>query len=379
MNIDLARNDPRHPSPRPDLPVTSVAASACTIPTDAPEADGTLTWDSTTLVLVHVHAGEAVGTGWTYAPAAAVEVIEQLLAPAVCGTDALAPVAAQEQMSRAVRNAGRSGLVAMAISAVDVALWDLAARAHGLPLARLWGGPITQVEVYGSGGYTSYEDDQLRRQLTAWTDLGLARVKIKIGESWGCDQRRDLARVALTRDHVGDDVDVFVDANGGYTVGQACRVGKELDRYGVTWFEEPVSSQNLAGLRRVRESVTADVTAGEYGHDLAYFTTMAHGSVDCVQIDATRCGGYTEWLRAAAAVAGHQLDISGHCAPYLTAPVAAVTPNLRHLEWFHDHARIEQLLFDGANDPVDGQLPVPQGPGHGLSLRYDVYDTYRVA
>jgi L-alanine-DL-glutamate epimerase-like enolase superfamily enzyme len=381
MNKDRARNDTLGPSPKPDLPVTSVAASACTIPTDAPEADGTLTWDSTTLVLVQVRAGENVGTGWTYAPPAAVAVVEQLLSPVVCGMDALAPAAAQQQMSRAVRNAGRSGLVAMAISAVDVALWDLAARLHGLPLTRLWGGPVTGVEVYGSGGFTSYDDDQLRRQLTDWTELGLTCVKIKIGASWGRDQRRDLARVAVTRDHVGDDVDVFVDANGGYNVGQACRVGKTLDEHGVTWFEEPVSSEDRAGLRRVRECVSADVTAGEYGHDIAYFTDMAQGAVDCVQIDATRCGGYTEWLRASAAVAGHNLDVSGHCAPYLTAPVAAVTPNLRHVEWFHDHVRIEQLLFEGAHDPIQGQLHSAHGDGHGhgLTLRTDVFDTYRVA
>jgi L-alanine-DL-glutamate epimerase-like enolase superfamily enzyme len=380
MSTSRVGSDVLAGSADPDVPVTSVAASACTVPTDLPEADGTLTWDSTTLVLVRARAGESVGTGWTYAPAAGAAVVEQLLGPVVCGLDALAPAAAQLRMSRAVRNAGRSGLVAMAISAVDVALWDLAARLHGLPLTSLWGAPYSNsVAVYGSGGFTSYDDDQLRRQLTAWVDLGLTRVKIKIGESWGRAERRDRSRVALTRDQVGDEVEVFVDANGGYDVGQACRVGKTLDELGVTWFEEPVSSEDLAGLRRVRESVAADVAAGEYGHVLAYFSTMAHGAVDCVQIDATRCGGYTEWLRAAGAVAGHQLDVSGHCAPYLTATVAAATPNLRHLEWFHDHVRIEQLLFEGARDPVDGRLSLVDGPGHGLTLREDVYDTYRVA
>jgi L-alanine-DL-glutamate epimerase-like enolase superfamily enzyme len=356
-----------------------VTASACTVPTDAPEADGTLAWDSTTLVLVEVRAGDCLGTGWTFAPAAAVGVVEQLLEPVVAGTDALAPAAAQQRMSRAVRNAGRPGLVAMAVSAVDVALWDLAARLHALPLVRLWGGPVADVHVYGSGGFTSYDDDQLRRQLDAWTELGLSRVKIKIGESWGRRERRDLDRVRLTRDLVGDDVEVFVDANGAYTVGQACRVGRMLDELGVTWFEEPVSSDDLPGLRQVRGSVLADVTAGEYGHDVSYFAAMAEGAVDCVQVDATRCGGYTEWLRAAATVAGHHLDVSGHCAPYLTGPVAAVTPNLRHVEWFHDHVRVEQLLFDGASSPVGGRLAIAAGNGHGLTLRRDAFDAYRVA
>jgi L-alanine-DL-glutamate epimerase-like enolase superfamily enzyme len=267
----------------------------------------------------------------------------------------------------------------MAVSAVDVALWDLAARLHGVPLTRLWGGPVTDVAVYGSGGFTTYDGDRLRAQLTGWLDLGLAAVKIKIGESWGREQHRDLARTGRTREVVGDDVEVFVDANGGYSVGQACRVGRALDDLGVTWFEEPVSSEDLDGLRLVRASVGADVAAGEYGDDLDYFTRMADGAVDCLQVDATRCGGYTEWLRAAAVAAGRHLDVSGHCAPYLTAPVAAATPNLRHLEFFHDHVRIEQMLFEGTGDPVSGRLSVVDGVGHGLTVRPDVFADHRVA
>lgn len=369
-----------HTAPgRVDAPINSVTAAACTVPTDAPEGDGTLTWSSTTLVLVEVRAGDAVGLGWTYAPAAAVSIVEELLAPSLVDTDALTPAAAQGRMSRAVRNAGRPGLVMMALSAVDIALWDLAARLHDLPLVRMWGGPIGEVEVYGSGGFTTYDDARLRDQLTSWIQLGMPRVKIKIGEAWGRAEGRDLERTALAREVIGDRVELFVDADGGYPVGQACRVGRALDDLGVTWYEEPVSSDDLAGLRRVRESVLADVTAGEYGHDVTYFARMADGAVDCLQVGATRCGGYTGWLQAAALAVGNQLDVSGHCAPYLSAPVAAATPNLRHVEWFHDHVRIEQLLLDPTPDPLDGRLRLPEGPGHGLSLRRDVFDQHRVA
>ena len=364
---------------RIEAPISSVTAAACTVPTDAPEGDGTLTWSSTTLVLVEVRAGDAVGIGWTYAPAAAVSIVEELLAPTLVDTDALAPAAAQGSMLRSVRNAGRPGLVMMALSAVDIALWDLAARLQDLPLPRLWGGPIGEVEVYGSGGFTTYDDKQLRDRLNSWLQLGMPRVKIKIGESWGRNEPRDLKRTALARQVVGDRVELFVDANGGYQVGQASRVGRALDGLGVTWYEEPVSSDDLAGLRRVRESVLADVTAGEYGHDVTYFARMADGAVDCLQVDATRCGGYTGWQQAAALAVGLQLDVSGHCAPYLSAPVAAATPNLRHVEWFHDHVRVEQLLFDPTPDPHDGRLPLPEAPGHGLSLRRDAFDKYRVA
>jgi L-alanine-DL-glutamate epimerase-like enolase superfamily enzyme len=170
-----------------------------------------------------------------------------------------------------------------------------------------------------------------------------------------------------------------VDANGAYTAKQATWVMLQAAAQDVSWFEEPVSSDDLAGLRAVRESVTADVTAGEYGYDLAYFERMcAAGAVDCLQADVSRCGGITEWQRVAAVAAAHNLEISGHCAPHLHAHVAAATPNLRHLEWFHDHVRIESRFFDGALDPAGGSItPSADAPGHGLTPRESDMEAYR--
>ena len=351
-----------------DTPIHHLETWTETIPTDAPEGDGTLTWDSTTIVLVQARAGGETGLGWTYAPAAAAQVVDGLLAEVVNGRDALAPESANEAMVRAVRNAGRPGLVGMAISAVDVALWDLAARLQGVPLHRLWGVDPRPVEVYGSGGFTTYDDDRLRAQVEGWRELGLRRVKIKIGESWGTRVERDLERTALAGKVAGD-ADLFVDANGGFSAGRAIRVGRALDDLGVVWFEEPVTSDDLPGLARVRDGVAADVTAGEYGYDLTYFERMAP-TVDCLQVDVTRCGGYTEWRRVAATAHALHVPLSGHCAPYLSLPVAAASPGLRHLEWFHDHVRIEQRLFDGCPDPTDAHLAPSDAPGHGLTLKH---------
>jgi L-alanine-DL-glutamate epimerase-like enolase superfamily enzyme len=363
---------------RTDPAIGTVRATAYTVPTDRPEADGTLAWDSTTMVVAEARSGAVAGTGWTFAPAVAARVVSDLLAPVVEGLDALAPASAQAAMVRAVRNAGRPGLVGMAISAVDVALWDLGARLLDMPLTRWWGADTQPVAVYGSGGFTTYSDGELRAQLAGWVDQGIPRVKIKIGEAWGRREARDLERTALARRTVGHDVELYVDANGAYPVGRAVRVGRRLDELGVRWFEEPVSSDDLAGLATVRAGVVADVTAGEYGYDLAYFERMA-AVVDCLQVDVTRCGGYTEWLRVAAVAAAHGIDVSAHCAPYLTAPVAAATPRLRHLEWFHDHVRIVRELVEGYADPVGGALLPADGPGHGLRLRREAAERYRVA
>jgi L-alanine-DL-glutamate epimerase-like enolase superfamily enzyme len=268
----------------------------------------------------------------------------------------------------------------MAISAVDIALWDLRARLLAVPLAILLGVVRDDVEIYGSGGFTSDSGARLRRQLEGWMDQGMLRVKLKIGQSTGTQVGRDLVRVVLAREVVGDGVDVMVDANGAYGAAQAVRMGQRLDHLGVTWFEEPVSSDDHAGLRHVREHSTADVAAGEYGDSLAYFGhLLSAAAVDCVQVDVTRCGGYTEWLRIAALAAGYGLDVSGHCAPSLSTPVALATPNLRHLEWFEDHVRIEGRFVDGFPDPSGGVVRPTDAPGHGLTVRDSDLAAYRVA
>jgi L-alanine-DL-glutamate epimerase-like enolase superfamily enzyme len=363
-----------------DTPVESVEAAVYTVPTDAPEADGTLSWDSTTMVLVRVRAGGMCGTGWTYGSAACAPVVTGKLAAVVSGRDAMDVPGAFEAMVRAVRNDGRPGAIGYAISAVDVALWDLKARLLGLSLPRLLGAVRAEVPVYGSGGFTSYSDRQLRDQLSGWAhEQRIPRVKIKVGESWGAAAGRDIARIGQAREVIGDAAELFIDANGGYTRKQAIRVMSAAADLDVRWLEEPVSSDDLDGLREIRDAVQADVTAGEYGYDLPYFRRMcAAGAVDCLQADVSRCGGITEWLRVAAVAASHGLQVSGHCAPHLHAAVATAVPNLRHLEWFHDHVRIETMFFDGALDPAGGTVRPDLGaPGLGLTLREADAERYR--
>ena len=365
---------------RCEVPIRGVRVQAYTVPTDRPEADGTIAWDSTTLVLVEIEGGGKIGLGYTYSGACVAGLIRDKLAAEIKGKDAMAPQACFEAMQRAVRNLGREGLAATAISAVDTALYDLKARLLDLPLVRLLGARRDSIPVYGSGGFTTYHDTQLTDQLTGWVrDQGIPRVKIKIGESWGTDESRDLARIRKARTIIGPDVELYVDANGGYTAAQAIRVGHAMADQDVRWFEEPVSSDDLDGLRRVRDAVAADVTAGEYGYDLPYFARMV-GTVDCLQADVSRCGGISEWQRVAALAAAHNLQVSGHCAPALHVDAALATPNLRHLEWFHDHTRIESMLFDGVTEPDPGGVlrPDPSVPGNGLTFKAADAEKYRI-
>jgi L-alanine-DL-glutamate epimerase-like enolase superfamily enzyme len=360
--------------------VESLDVSVYEFPLEEPESDGTLTWDSTTMVLVEASAGGATGVGYTYGAAACAGVVDEQLRDVAVGSDPAGVTATWGDMVRSIRNMGRPGVVSHAISAVDTALWDLWARLLGVSLVEALGGAREEVPVYGSGGFTSLTDEQLEGQLLGWVrDRGIPRVKIKIAEDWGRRAERDLERVRFARSVIGDDVELYVDANGGYTRKQAVRMAREFADSDVTWFEEPVSSDDLEGLREIRDLIDIDVAAGEYGYDLAYFARMlGAGAVDCLQVDVTRCGGISEFLRVAALAAAHGLEVSAHCAPAVSVAPCAAVPNLRHLEHFADHERIESLVFDGVLDAKDGVLrPDRTAPGNGLQVRHQDIERFR--
>lgn len=351
------------------VPISELSARAYTIPTDAPEADGTLEWDSTTLVLVTAKAGGETGIGWTYGHKAIATLVTTDLAKAVTEHDAMDVQAAWTSMVRAIRNNGRPGLSSMAIAAVDVALWDLKAKLRSMPLSRLLGRCREAVPIYGSGGFTSYSNARLQKQLQDWAQSGIGMVKMKIGS----DPVRQLQRVRAAREAIGSNVQLFVDANGAYRATEALDAAYRLAEYHVRWFEEPVSSDDLAGLREVREHAPPGmaVAAGEYGFDLTYFERMlAAEAVDVLQADVTRCAGITELLRVDGLCRARSRPLSLHCAPTLHAVAGAALETVTHIEYFHDHVRIEEMLFEGVPRPRDGALPAnDERPGLGVEFR----------
>ena len=348
--------------------IERIDAGAYTIPTDRPEADGTLAWDSTTMVLVEVRAGGHCGLGWTYAEPAVAALVRDKLAALVTGRDALDVPAAWAAMTGALRNAVTSGLSAFAVSAVDIALWDLKARLLDVSLAALLGRRRETVPVYGSGGFTTYSDQELREQLSGWAEQGIERVKIKVGS----DPAADPARVRAARDAVGPGVELMVDGNGAWTPAGALAMAERFAECDVRWFEEPVSSDDLEGLRRVRDRAPAGmaVAAGEYVTDAYGFRRLLEAqAVDVLQGDATRCGGITGVLRADALCQAYGLPFSAHCSPAVHAPVCAAMQSAVHVEWFHDHVRIERMLFDGTLEPDHGVLR-PDGGAPGLGIEF---------
>jgi L-alanine-DL-glutamate epimerase-like enolase superfamily enzyme len=354
---------------RPGVPVTSVETSVYRIPTDLPESDGTFAWHDTTMVVAEVSAGSERGIGYTYSTAAAARLIDDVVADAINGVDAMSIPAAWLAMVRAIRNLGRPGISSMAIAAVDTALWDLKAKLLGVSLLDLLGAVRSHIPVYGSGGFTSYSDAELRAQFEGWRADGIGMMKMKVGR----DAAADIGRVRVAREAIGDGCELFVDANGAYTRKQALAQAERFAEERVAWFEEPVSSDDLDGLRLMRDRAPAGMAsaAGEDGFDLPYFRGMLDaGAVDVLQADATRCAGITGFLATGALCEARSMPFSAHCAPSLHAAACCALPQAVHVEYFHDHARIEQMLFDGALVPRDGALwPDTSRPGIGIELK----------
>lgn len=360
--------------------IEDVRVSAYEIPTATEqESDGTLIWDSTTIVVVEVTAGDQTGLGYTYCDPSAGAVIQSKLADVLRDADALMPQRAWSQMQMATRQLGHDGVAAMAVSAVDVALWDLKARLTGICLADALPRFRESVPIYGSGGFCDYTPDQLGEQVQGWMDMGLRSVKIKVGR----DADADPERVALVRSVVGPDVDVMVDANGANNVPEAVEWAQRYhDEYGVIYFEEPVSSDDLAGLRYVRDHAPPGlaVAAGEYGWNLPYYQRMLDaGAVHILQADVTRCGGITNLLRVDGLCQARCLPFSAHCAPAISAHACCGMETVLHIEYFFDHYRIEGLLFDGTLSPQDGLLtPDRSRPGLGLELKREEAERFQV-
>ncbi|MER6091005.1 enolase C-terminal domain-like protein [Streptomyces bluensis] len=364
-----------------DCRIEAVEVHAFEIPTDGPdgrEQDGTLEWESTTMVLVRVHAGRRTGLGYTYGDVSVASFVSSKLAPLVRGQAVSSPPAHWHRMGKQIRNAGRPGVGAMALSAVDVALWDLKARLLDLPLVRLLPAYHDRVPVYGSGGFTNYSLDRLAGQLTGWAEQGIPRLKLKTSR----EPERDPRRLDAVRRAVGDEPELFTDANGALARKEALYWARRFhEEWDVRWFEEPVGSPDVAGLRMLRDRgpERLEIAAGEYAYTARDFVDLVDGpAVDCLQADVTRCGGITGLLEVAGLSAAQHLDLSAHCAPAISAHAFCAVRRLRHLEYFHDHVRIEDLLFEGTLSPDGGALrPDTVRPGLGLEFKWADAERYR--
>lgn len=356
---------------RTEVRIDAVRTRAYEFPTATqPESDGTLEWDSTTMIFVEISGGGETGIGYTYADAGAATLIEGMLAGVLHGADAMQTAACADKLWRAIRNNGREGMTAMAVSALDIALWDLKGKLLDAPVCALLGAARSEVPLYGSGGFTSYDLDELTRHMASWVDeFGIPRVKMKVGRAPQCDAKR----TAAVRGAIGAKPDLFVDANGAYAVKEALAMAQRFAESGVSWFEEPVYHRDLTGNAKVRAAAPAsmEISNGEYGYAPDNFAQILDAdAADVLQADVTRCGGFSGFGRVNALCEARSVPLSSHCAPYATLHAALAAKRLRHVEYFYDHVRIERKFFDGATLPRNGCLQADLSrPGIGLTFK----------
>jgi L-alanine-DL-glutamate epimerase-like enolase superfamily enzyme len=352
-----------------DPVISRLIANAYTIPADTPESDGTLEWNETTIVLARAVSGDTMGIGYSYTHGSAALVIAKKLARVVCGRSAMDVGGAWRAMIRSIRDFGDTGIGAMAVAAVDAALWDCKARLLGIPLATLLGPRRRAVPACASGGFASYSDKQLCQQLARRVTEGFRMVKMKIGRDPDADRRR----VREAREAVGGQTRLSVDANGAYGGKQALWMATTLAEEDVRQYEEPVSHRDVAGLRMIREraSKRLEIAAGKYGFELDYFRRLLEAqALDALRADATRCGP-TAFTELNALCAAFHIPLSSHAAPSLHLHFCCAAPAVTHMDYYHDHALIEHKLFDGAARP-DGKgciAPDWDRPGNGLLFK----------
>lgn len=274
----------------------------------------------------------------------------------------------------------RKGSAIRAISAVDIALWDIKGKALNLPLYKLLGGYRDKVPCYASVGYYRKGKgvQELVNEMVSYVDKGFKALKMRIG---GASLREDLERVKAVREAVGDDIALMVDANHAYTVPEAIKAGKKFEKYEIYWFEDPVWPDDYSGLAKVADALDVPIATGEleflrYG----FKELIAHGSADILLIDATVVGGISEWIKVANMASAWNIPIAPHWEQEVHMHLAAAFQNVLWLEFFprEDGIRLEDRLYKEYFEPVQGVLKLPDKPGLGLELDRESLKKYSI-
>lgn len=329
------------------------------------------------MILVELKAGDIWSLGYTYGHAAIASLAKTLITSHVIGKNPLEIPLIWAELHRVIRNDGKAGIAAMAVAAIDISLWDLKAKLMNVSVAELLGSVRRKIDVYGSGGFTSYNEKELETQMRTWVDLGVRHFKMKIGRQ----PNEDPARVAFVRECIGPVASLMVDANEAYDIPTALKRAEDFDKQRVSWFEQPINSQDLAGMCEIKKRFPPGMALadGEYIYDLPHVLNLIRArSADVIQLDVTRCQGITGFLKAAAVCEAAALPISSHCAPSLHVALGCALSGIMHLEYFFDHVRIEEELFDGVLPAKEGALePDLSRLGLGLKLNIQKAERFR--
>ena len=336
-----------------------------TIPPPGPNAGGR------SQLFVHIYTDEGFeGLGIGQASPGVRQVIEADLKGLLIGQDPFNIEKLWNDMFWRVRGYGRKGVAFCALSAVDIGLWDLKAKALGLPLYELLGPFTDSVPIYGSGGWTNLTQEELVAEMAGYVEQGIKRVKMKVGKDFGKSEREDLQRLAAVRKTLGDDVAIYVDANNGYYSKQAIYMAKEFEQFQVGWCEEPVLADDITGLAEIKHATSIPIATGEHEYTKHGFRELiAGGGVDIVQPDVGRVGGVTEWMKVAHMAHAFNLPVAPHAVQLVHLHVACATPNLKVVEYMNTALEGDRVWYTEFPQQSGGLWsPFPDKPGLGLEL-----------
>ena len=350
--------------------IRSVDALKVSVPLDRPVRFATRVVSHRDFTVVRIETDEGTighGLTWWNHPA---DVVKRLLAQHLLGKDPLDIDNLWQAMYKEVYRERKGGAIC-AISAVDIALWDIKSKHQGVPLYRLLGGTREKIPAYASDGYYREGEgpSQLVEELTRYRKLGgFSSAKIKVG---GVPLEGDLKRVKAIRDAFGYDFELMVDANNAYDQQGAIEAGHGYERFKVRWFEEPVWPDDLEGAAAVCAALEVPVAQGELEYLVSGFQEIIHHrAADILQPDVVMCGGITEFLRIASLARTHNLPIAPHAQHDLSAQLVASIPNGLNVEYFYKEADImkDTMLFKSTLQPRDGFLTPSNEPGVGFAI-----------
>ncbi len=315
---------------------------------------------------VHLSTDEGVsGIGITSAGSVNRAFIESLK-PYVIGENPLNNERIWEKMYWATLQDGRRGAAIIAMSALDIAVWDLKGKILNQPVHRLLGGHRDTVPSYGSGVNLNYTDQELVEEMAGYAKAGFGMVKMKIGKR---DTADDLRRVKLVREAIGPDVHLTLDVNNGWGLQTAIRMAERLQEYDIFWLEEPLLADEIGNLAKLARETSIPIAVGENHYTKWEFKElMEQGAVEIVQADIGKCGGVTEFIKIAAMADAYGLPVCPHHTEYIDAPLVAAVPNGLFHEYIQEWFIPMRKIFNDPIKPENGQVSPLDKPGFGIEL-----------
>lgn len=364
-----------------DIRITGLDVYICGEKPHEGLADSTRQIGELGYVIVNISTNVGInGIGLTYheVGSEALRVfINQTIKPQIIGMNPLHNEIIYEKVVADFRAVGRKGLAFCALSAVDIALWDIKGKVAGMPLYLMLGGNRRKVPVYSSAGWTSFSTEELCDEMLGMVDEGYFFLKMKVGVKGGTDPREDARRVAAVRKAIGPEVRLAIDANNIWKAGTAIQFFQRIKDCDVEFFEEPVIADDIPGLAYCRRSMQVPLATGE--HEYTRFGVrdlLTAGAADIVQADVCRVGGYTEMTKIIAMTQAFNVLFAPHCMELMHMHLVAAATNGLVLESLTLFRNVSRNVFTNAPEPKDGYLEVPDRPGLGLDLNMEYISKY---